>query len=88
MFLSTWFLLVLKVAVYFLVFTLSLKLADFAVIFGIAFLTVTFVDAVEGLIISDPAYLIFTLYVFGALSKTCVINFNWHYSRSNNLVLT
>ena len=49
MFFIALFLLSLKTAAYFLVFNLSLKLADFAVILALAFLTVTFTDQVEPL---------------------------------------
>ena len=38
---NTWFLLFFKVIVYFLVLTFNLKLAELAIIFGLAFLTVT-----------------------------------------------
>ncbi|WP_295721743.1 hypothetical protein [uncultured Methanobrevibacter sp.] len=43
---------------YFLVKVLALNLAFFAVIFGVAFLTVTFTNAEEALNCFDPSYLI------------------------------
>ena len=63
---------------YFLVFTLSLKLAAFAVIFGVAFFTVTFTDAVDALKMSDPPYVIFALYVFGV--SVAILIFTWPFA--------
>ncbi len=48
-----------------MVLALSLYFADFTVIFGVAFITVTFTDPVVPSILSEPVYAIFTLYVFG-----------------------
>ena len=64
-FLSAWFLLFLKLAMYFLVWPLSIYFTVFTVIFGVDFLTVTFTDPVAPLILSEPVYAIFTLYIFG-----------------------
>ena len=50
---------------YFLVWPLSLYFTVFTVIFGVDFLTVTFTNPVAPLILSEPVYAIFTLYVFG-----------------------
>ena len=61
MFLSDLFLLSLNITAYFLVFTLYLNVALFAVILGVAFLIVTFTDPVEALILSDPPYEIFAV---------------------------
>ena len=50
---------------YFMVLALSLYFADFTVIFGVAFITVTFTDPVVPSILSEPVYAIFALYVLG-----------------------
>ncbi len=57
--------LFLKLAMYFLVWPLSLYFADFAVIFGVDFLTVTFTNPIVPSILSEPVYAIFALYVLG-----------------------
>ncbi|WP_295722597.1 hypothetical protein [uncultured Methanobrevibacter sp.] len=58
---------------YFLGNVLILNLADFAVIFGVAFLTVTFTDAEETLYLPDPAYVILAWYVFGLVVGTLIL---------------